>query len=125
MQKTVIAAFPGSYKARKAEAELKEGGLRAESIQVVGPQTWWDVSQALDEPEENILSGRAGLRNPEMVAATAADDVLRARGAGLPGIERQWQNHPLLVIRGLEEELVPGVTMALRQLGAEHVVVQT
>lgn len=117
---SVIAAFPSADKARRAYRELEQAGVPARTLRLVGPQNWFDAQAALTEPEQNVIAGRSGRDNPEMAAVTAAADIL---GNGdLPAIERQWLNHVLLVIQQLDRERVPGITVALRQLGAEHVV---
>lgn len=119
---TVIAAFPSADNAHRARRELEQTGVP--QVHVVGPQNWFDAQAALLEPEENILAGRAGEHNPEMAAITAAMDLLDAtrQQGDLPGVERQWLNHVLVVIPDADPARVPGITVALRQLGAEHVL---
>lgn len=119
---TVVAAFPSADKAHRARRELEQAGVR--QAHVVGPQNWFDAQAALLEPEENVLAGRAGEDNPEMAAITAAVDLLNAtrRRGDLPGVERQWLNHVLLVIPDADPARIPGITVSLRQLGAEHVL---
>ncbi|MEW6398604.1 MAG: hypothetical protein AB1503_05470 [Bacillota bacterium] len=122
---TVVAAFPSEDKARFARQELVQAGLPAGKVQMVGPQSFIDTRAALAEPEQNIVTGRAGQDNPALEAAARAGDILESARAGgdLPAVERQWLNHILLVISDLEQERVAGVTTALRQAGAEHVLV--
>lgn len=121
---TVIAAFPSAGKARSARRELAQAGLPRDRMQLVGPQDWFDARAALAEPEQNVIAGRAGEHNPALGAATLAGDALTSArpGGDLPGVERQWLNHVLLVVSDLQDEKVAGITTALRQLGAEHVL---
>jgi hypothetical protein len=123
---TVVAAFPSEDKARFARQELVQAGLPSHQVRMVGPQSWMDAQAAMAEPEQNIIAGRAGRENPALRAATTAGDLLASARAGgdLPGVERQWLNHILLVISDLEKERLAGVTTALRQLGAEHILVR-
>ncbi|MEW5935036.1 MAG: hypothetical protein AB1816_15780 [Bacillota bacterium] len=121
---TLVAAFPSADKARFAAQELVQAGVPRGRVQLVGPQSAMEARAALSEPEQNIIAGRAGRDNPALRAAATADDLLESVGEGgdLPGLEREWLNHVLVVISDLEEERVAGVTTALRQLGAEHIV---
>lgn len=121
---TIVAAFPSADKARVAKRELAQAGVPEGKMLVVGPQNWFDAQAALAEPEQSIVAGRAGAQNPEMATAVTVGDLLNATRAqgDLPGGERQWLNHVLLLVRDLEEGRISGTCVALRQLGAEHVL---